>query len=208
MPLRPEDLVEIRLAGRQAGEEDLPHPCLAPQPHRMPPAVPVVEGPDDRHPPRIRRPDGEAHPSTPAIVIGWAPEDAAEFAMRALGKEVQIERPERGPEGVGIVEAPLHLPPAGAQPIRPFPRHRPGEQPARIKAGKSAQHLACRGEGLHPLRPGDEGAHHPLPPLPMRAEHGEGVAVAAFAQGGDVLSPHRRIRRRRAGGGGAAWAMR
>ena len=70
-------------------------------------AVPVVERPDHRDAPGIRRPDREMHAGRALMVDQVRAELVEQPEMRALGDVIVVHRAEHRPEGIGVGDPPL-----------------------------------------------------------------------------------------------------
>ncbi len=106
----PEQVVLVDRAGRDAGNEELPHPCGPHVAHGVLRAVPVVEVADDAHracvwrPHRETRPDGFGRNTEMGFVM--RAERIPQAFMAALADEVQVQVADRRAEAVGIVGRP------------------------------------------------------------------------------------------------------
>ena len=187
------ELVEIT-DGRM-GQEDLPHPRLMAQAHRMAAAIPAIEAADHAGPPRVRRPDGEADAGHITVLYRMGAQHRVGARMAAGSQQVQVFIGELRSEGVSIgIDALAAIGPAHGQAVLEAiaaPRN------SRLKEAR----LALR-EGHHRLASGQHtdrlGARQKCPqpqapcPVGMQTQDGERIRVAGTQQRVEVgLLQHR-----------------
>ena len=194
-----DDLVLVVRAGADAGQEDLPDPGTAKDSHRVDPAVPAVEVPDDPDRPGAGRPHRERRARCPLMHPDLRPEMVPQTLVPALGHQVKVEFAQRGPVPVGIVQDDHH--PVGIGRLQTVVRdartvHHPGERPG----GVHAAHLdpLATGQDDHPDRvrapPADD---HPLAAvaIPFRvrrpARGADRGAARAITRSRSAASPTR-----------------
>ena len=101
------DLVLVDVADPDVRHEQLPDPGGADQPHRVDPAVPVVEVADDAHGLGPRRPHRERHPAHVAhravVLVQARAEHGPQLLVTALVDQVQVDLAQGRGEPVGVV---------------------------------------------------------------------------------------------------------
>ena len=102
-------------------------PTPAASPHRVAPAVPVVEVADHRDARGVRRPDGEMHARDAGMLDRMRAQPLPQPAMRALADQIVVELAQHRAEAVGVVHLPRAAGIVGAQrvaePDRPVLEH-------------------------------------------------------------------------------------
>ena len=189
MAVGADDLVLVGAAAADVRDEDLPDAGVAPQPHDVPAAVPVVEVADDGDPPGVRRPDGEVHAADAFVLDDVGAHLVEEAAMRALGDVVVVHRTEDRAEGVGVRHPPVAAGIGGMEPERlALAELEPSfEQPVFVTAHQFAGLVAGEGEGGDGLGMRDEAAgDQPAVRALLHAEHGERVAMRACNERRDL----------------------
>jgi hypothetical protein len=191
------DLELVTLVLPQTRHEDLPDAVGWMKPHRMTPAVPVIEISDHAHAPRARRPHREGHAGHAVEGGRVRAELVVGVVVCALGQQMPIEIAQQRRETVGVVDlgdvaVPRHLEPIGKQvgPVRQHGLEEPhGMEPLHrgrwcvgghdADGGRAWQDRAHRhGRAVRCLHT-------------VRSEHGEGVTMPTF----DDLADHVRIQR-------------
>ncbi len=119
-PVRSADVVLVAGAGSDARHEQLPDARPAERPHRVRPAVPVVEVADHPDAACVGRPDGER--GTAELGPDHRAEHLPELLVPALRDQVQIDLAERGQMPVCVVADDLGQ--AGVGDRDPVVRHR------------------------------------------------------------------------------------
>ncbi|MNV13562.1 hypothetical protein D3C71_1042100 [compost metagenome] len=195
-----DDLELVARTGDHARYEDLPDTGLRPEPHRMTPAVPVVELAQHRHPACVRRPDRKAH-ALHALVHGQpcaqTGADAVRVARRDAGKQRRIQlRAE--PEHILdllLMRAPVHPQQCHSCTLACGPEHALAQCRHRLPA-------PARVAPLHAQRAGKQ---HMQPPAPVaiavRPQQRERITGGAGGQRGE------RRRQRFLGSRSARWAV-
>ena len=204
--VRAEDLELVGEAGSDPGDEDLPDPGVAAEPHDVAPAVPGVEVADDADAAGVRGPDREMHAVGALVMDRVRAHPFEEPQVGALAHVVVVHRAEHRTEGVGV-----GAPPLAAGVARPVlerlaaaDRQRPLEEAGVVAPGEAAGRFVGQGVGLELGGSVDEGARQEPAGHLVHAEHRERIGVAP---GDDRL--HRRLVERRPGrrlpaGGGFA----
>ncbi len=137
LPMLAHHLELVARARSDPGQEDLPDPGAAQHSHRVQAAVPAVEVTCNPHRTGARRPDGERRTRHPLVHPHLRSEMPPQPLVPALGQQVQVKLPERGPMPVGIIDHHHgtlwigHLQPVGRD-LPPL--HHPGEHPSRMHA--------------------------------------------------------------------------
>ena len=179
---RPRHLVFVEHARADAGDEQLPHARPVALAHRVAASVPAVEVAHDGDALRVRRPDGEAHAGHALHLRRVRAQGVAEIEVAALGEQVDVQIAEHGRERVRVLGLVARGALADTQAIGPLRADGAGEEARRVNAlqlaGNEPGVAVHDGDGVGA---GDEGADGPV----MRAEHGEGVAVARVDDGVD-----------------------
>ncbi|GIX31999.1 MAG: hypothetical protein KatS3mg124_2471 [Porticoccaceae bacterium] len=176
-----QELVLVESAGPHPRHEQFEDARVAPPPHGVDPAVPLVPVPHHRRPQGVGCPEGEQGTRHPVHL----PRMGAEPLLRALGGAL-VEPPEEfrwqeGAEGVGVglQGAAVHLEAIGERP----PPARQGElEESRGVEGAALAEQPPRAPvpHRHPRRPGAQDAHHPPSPRGegMESQAASGIAVA------------------------------
>ena len=185
------DLELVDVADADVGHEQLPHARGADQPHRVDPAVPVVEVADDAHRLGPRRPHRERDPAhrahRPVVLAQPGAEDGPQLLVAALADEVQVDLAEGGGEPVGVVLEVLDaVGPGHEQPVV----HRAGRvgahrRPDALGLVGQLELLAVLEAHAHRLR---QRLEHPQPQaagLEVLPEEVVGLLVASLDEGGD-----------------------
>ena len=183
--------VLVMRAAADARQEQLPHAALAAQPHRVAPAVPVVEVADDGDARGVGRPDGEAGAGHAVLDRQPRPQHLPRPQMRAFGEQPHVHLAEHRAVAVRVVErrfaavVPAHLQPVVA---RRCAVARAFEEAGGVAALEAGEHSAAgRVEHGHRGRPRLEAAQLPAAVgARMCAEHGERVAVSRRADLGNL----------------------
>ena len=181
---RAEQLVLVDRPGADAWDKQVPNADVHVPAHRVAAPVPEVEVAHHRNAAGIRRPNGEPHAGHAVHFRRVRAEGVAEFPMPTLAQQVQVERPERRGEGVGV-----------SRPVRPERRVKPqvvrhalrdgaGPEPVGMEELEGAEDLAVAAADRH----GAAGARQERPDAApvravMRAEHRKRVAVPALHDG-------------------------
>src|SRR6185437_6613077 len=178
------------------------------QPHRVAPAVPVVEIADHADALRIGRPDREGDAEHAVMLAPMRAHHGIALVMRAFGEEMEVEIAQDRRKGIDVIELDDAEIAFGAQPIAEAwpPPEDARPQPFLMEARQLAGEFAARRiHHPHPMRPGQEDADAEIAAGDMHAEKGEGVAVARLEDGTragakrDHDRPPRKPARRRAG---------
>jgi hypothetical protein len=96
------DLELVARPGGDGGDEELPDAGGAERPHRVQPAVPEVEVPDDAHRPRGRRPDRERGPPDAVDLAHVGAHLRPQLLVAPLAEEVLVEVRQRRREAVRV----------------------------------------------------------------------------------------------------------
>ena len=190
-----EDLVLVDLPDAEAGNEQFPHARGVAQAHRMATPVPGIEVADHRHPPRIGRPDGEAHAVHLLVPRQLGAEHLAQLTMITLAEQVDVQIAQQRAEGVGVLGFLHAVWPMDAVAVIAGRFDAQTEQPG-VGLCHLAQQLAvrrpvarggapgCR-QQLDTLRAGQPGADEGTVAVAVRAQKGKRIAVFALLQGLD-----------------------
>ena len=179
--VRAPDVVAIERAVAQAGHENLPHPRSAASAHRRAALVPKVEVTDQRHPPRVRRPDREMR-ALGALMFGhMGAKRLPQPEVIALAQEVFVDLTQHGAEAVRVVPVPRGLVGFAAQGIGIGPGHRTTEHARRAFDRVQWKGLVTD-QRRHPRRAGIECRHDAAVPGLMWPEHRKGVVVFGVEQ--------------------------
>ncbi len=184
-----EDLELVAFAMREARDEEFPDTRLRAKPHRIPPSIPGTEIADDRHPPRIRRPDRKAHAFHAFDLHRNGAERSAEIVMGALADQMQVEIAEQQREGIGIFHLLDGVRPVDPEEIGRRAAGHAGKQPAFMDGFQLGQHLA--GLGLHHADrqcSGHQRPNHGQAAVLMASEDREWVSMMSFDQGCQALA--------------------
>ena len=207
--VRAADLELVRRARADAGQEDLPHADAGMQPHRVQPAVPVVELADHGDAAGVRRPDGEDRAVHPVQRPRMGAEPLVQLEMRALAEQMQVDLAEAGREAVGVLDLPhpagravIDAQPVarregpsdrgrrtprrhGAAPAGPAPRRCPGRspRPPPRPAGSSAAPCRRRRDGGRARRMGRGGRTRSAPRCRPGRSGRPGASVSAEGRG-------------------------
>src|SRR5690606_6892900 len=82
--LRADDLVLVKPARAEVGNENLPHAGVSTQAHGMPAAIPVIEVADHGNAFRVRSPDSEMHAAGAFMIDQMGTQLVEEPQMRAF----------------------------------------------------------------------------------------------------------------------------
>ena len=99
-----QELELVERASCQSGQEQLPDAAFAPQPHRVAPAVPLVEVAHHRHAAGIRRPDGKGHAVDVQAAARMGAQALEGPLVPALGQQPGIGLAQQQREAVGVVD--------------------------------------------------------------------------------------------------------
>ena len=182
-PVGADHLVLVAHARCEPRYEQLPHPRLVAQAHRMAAAVPGVEVADYRDAARVRRPDGEGHALHPVQAGRLRAEPLGQLPVRALRKKVEVEFAEHQAEAVGVFGLLHRATPADPQPVGDRLGEATGEEAGfadRLQIGEVTPVAA--GESFHALCAGLESAHHPALRRVVRTEEAEGIGQPSFQE--------------------------
>ena len=114
LALRADDLEFVAIAGRGAGDEQLPI-AVAAHPHRMPPRIPEIEIADHADAPRVGREHHERHAVDAVERHRMGAELVVKPLMGAFAEQIQIEVGQDRRKAVGILEIDDVVAEAGAQ---------------------------------------------------------------------------------------------
>ena len=182
VPVCADDLVLVGAASGYVGYEDFPDAGVAPQPHDVPAAVPVVEVADHRDATGVRRPDGEVDAADALVLDDVGAHLVEKPAVRALGDVVVVHRTEHRPEGIGVRHPPVAAGVGGVEPERLAlaDLQLAFEQPVLVASGQLAGFPAGEREGGDGLGMRNEAAgDQPALRALLYAEYSEGIAVGA-----------------------------
>mmetsp|Transcript_21602 Transcript_21602/g.51265 ORF Transcript_21602/g.51265 Transcript_21602/m.51265 type:complete len:788 (+) Transcript_21602:524-2887(+) len=186
-----DDLELVQVALGRMRHEDFPDAGLVAQPHRMAPAIPVVEAADDADAPGIGRPGRKAHAAHLAMLDDMRPQTQPGPDVTPLGKGLQFVVTQLRVEGIGVgIDALPAAVPAHRQPVVEAvlaPRHLGLEEAAAallerddlLVAGSIQQRHLGRSRQQRP---------HPEPTVVVRVQTQppEGIGMAASQQGVNV----------------------
>ncbi len=175
--VRPSDPVLVARAVADAGQERLPHAGRAADAHQVTSTVPAVEVADDRHPSRVRRPDGEMGPPRAFVVDHVGAQHVPQPLVRALADEILVHLSQHGTEAVGIVVIPLPPRRLSAQEVGRALRDQPREDARCADRLERMGHLILDHE--HRLGGRIEGGDAHLAAVVVRPEDGEGIVRRA-----------------------------
>ena len=177
-----DDLVLVARALGHAGDEELPDAVAGMQAHRVAAAVPAVPVADHADPLGVGRPHREDHAVDLLDARGVGAELVVDAVVRALAEQVQVVAGERGGEPVGVLDLPdtaariHHAEAIGVRHVLGH-RRRPEARGVQGLHGVDAA-VVPGGDDGHLARLGHEGADRRAAlAVPVRAEHGEGIAV-------------------------------
>ena len=190
-----EDLVLVDRPFAQRRNEDLPDAGVDALAHRVAPAVPRVELPDDGHPPRIRRPHREVHAGRALVVDRVRAQAIVELRVRPLADEPVVDGTEHRSVRVGVVDGPRPVAVGRAEAVRDAARNRAFEEARGVPACQGSEHAAFAIDRVDGVGPRDERTHDGRAVHLVRSQHGEGVAVAALDDRLDRAGRQRRCHR-------------
>ena len=185
------DLELVDVPDAHVGHEQLPDARGPDEAHRVDPAVPVVEVPDDAHGLGARRPHRErdaADGAHRAVVLPRArAQDRPELLVASLVDEVQVDLTEGRREAVGVVlEVVDAVGPGDEQPVvhraRDVGAHR---RPHALRLVRQLELLAVLEAHPHGLRQRLEHPDAQAPRLEVLAEEVVGLLVAPLDERGD-----------------------
>ncbi len=182
-----EDAVLVAHARAHVGDEDLPHTAGAERAHGQCARVPSVGVAHQRDAAGERRPDRERRAAHALVVDDTRAEPLPQPVVRALADEVQVELTECRQESVGVVDLPLRVGGAVAQPVAGQVRHRHLRlEEAAIVDALHAHHAAGVSDG-HLECVGVERPHHRDVAASVSAEHLVGIALHTLGELGRRL---------------------
>ena len=151
----------------------------------------MVEVADDGDAPRIGRPEREQHALDALMRRQLGAEPLVELAVCALQQQIIVDRPERGAEGIGVID---DLDAADAGDFQPVggAGARPGDQALEeiaLAAGQFDKSAADARRGANPDRVGHEGPDDPAGLGLVGAEDRKRVLLTRRRNGVDVFLP-------------------
>ena len=174
-----------------ARDEDFPHACAGVFAHRVDPSVPAVPVAHNAHALGVGSPDCEKAACRAVKLRQVRAKFFVELPVVSLGEEMQVERPEELPVGVGIALRPFLVVVAGKPELvgkalagvadQGFKKTGVMKADRRVTPGRVFQGLHHHFAGIRP-----QNAHHEMVSRRVHSKHRKRIAMVCAQKGAEV----------------------